>query len=196
MSHPKPTTIDGKLYKSRADAAKQLGISQRRIRYAVFENNSSFPCLASIAKFKKICKICDHEKTMTSTQKYCTDCRNRWGYDLSNSVSVKQRKYLEGRGKQILSHAKTRYKAKRWELGLNLICENSDGCHGFICHHAHKKFKSKEQLDVNHKDGNKFNNDPANLELICKCCHALVTRNENHYGPNKYKKGKKHNGSE
>ena len=85
---------------------------------------------------------------------------------------------------------KARYRQKRWERGLDLVCENSDGHHGFFCHHADKKFKIKEQLDINHKDGNRYNNALANLESICKCCHAVVTKNENHSKPNKYKKYK------
>jgi hypothetical protein len=31
------------------------------------------------------------------------------------------------------------------------------------------------QLDVDHKDGNKANNDPSNLWTICACCHRLKT---------------------
>ena len=81
----------------------------------VFENNGLLPCLATTAKFKKICGICDHEKNMTFNQKYCGDCRNRWGVDMSGSESVRQRKYLEGKGKQIPQFKldKARYKQKR-----------------------------------------------------------------------------------
>jgi hypothetical protein len=33
------------------------------------------------------------------------------------------------------------------------------------------------QLDVDHKDGNKLNNDPANLQTLCANCHRLKTYN-------------------
>ena len=192
MSHPKPTIIEGKLYKSRCHAARELGISDRKVRYAIFKNNGRLPCIASTAKFKKICVCCDNEKYMTNVQLTCADCKKRWGHDLSRSTSVRQKKYLDGRGHHLPASNldKARYKQKRWEQGLDLICENSDGHHGFDCYHAGKKFKMKEQLDINHKDGNRYNNDPANLESICKCCHAVVTKNENHSKPNKYKKYK------
>ena len=68
MSHPKPTIIEGKLYKSRCHAARELGISDRKVRYAIFKNNGSLPCMASTAKFKKICVCCDNEKYMTNYQ--------------------------------------------------------------------------------------------------------------------------------
>lgn len=32
------------------------------------------------------------------------------------------------------------------------------------------------QLDVDHKDGNKLNNDPNNLETLCANCHRLKTK--------------------
>lgn len=31
------------------------------------------------------------------------------------------------------------------------------------------------QLDVHHRDGDPFNNDPANLETLCANCHRLDT---------------------
>lgn len=31
------------------------------------------------------------------------------------------------------------------------------------------------QLDVDHIDGDRFNNDPANLQTLCANCHRLKT---------------------
>lgn len=32
------------------------------------------------------------------------------------------------------------------------------------------------QMDVDHIDGNRENDDPSNLRLICACCHRLKTK--------------------
>ena len=61
-------------------------------------------------------------------------------------------------------------------------CENTDGHYGFICTST---IIAPEQIDVHHKDGNKNNNDPSNLELLCRNCHGHVTilngHNKNRY---------------
>jgi len=31
------------------------------------------------------------------------------------------------------------------------------------------------QLDIDHMDGNKLNNDPSNLQVLCANCHRLKT---------------------
>ncbi|QHZ60024.1 hypothetical protein PJKIFABJ_00088 [Pseudomonas phage PE09] len=41
-------------------------------------------------------------------------------------------------------------------------------CCGFVAIH-------KVQLDVDHIDGNHFNNDPSNLQTLCANCHRLKT---------------------
>lgn len=35
--------------------------------------------------------------------------------------------------------------------------------------------KNPVQLDVDHKDGNRFNSDPSNLRTLCANCHRLKT---------------------
>lgn len=35
------------------------------------------------------------------------------------------------------------------------------------------------QLDVDHIDGNKYNNDPSNLQTLCANCHRLKTKLNN-----------------
>ena len=39
------------------------------------------------------------------------------------------------------------------------------------------------QLDVDHIDGNKANNDPTNLMTLCANCHRLKTHKSRDYDP-------------
>ena len=48
-------------------------------------------------------------------------------------------------------------------------CENIDGRLGFECTST---IFWPGMLDVDHKDGNHDNNNPDNLQTLCKCCHA------------------------
>ncbi len=36
-------------------------------------------------------------------------------------------------------------------------------------------------LEVNHKDGDRNNNEKGNLETLCSTCHAIITQGEGHY---------------
>lgn len=54
---------------------------------------------------------------------------------------------------------------------------------GFIAIH-------KCQLDVDHIDGNHYNNDPDNLQTLCANCHRLKTRINNDYKKIKYDNNK------
>ena len=48
-------------------------------------------------------------------------------------------------------------------------CENIDGRLGYTCTTT---IVHDVQLDTDHKDGNHLNNDPENLQTLCKCCHS------------------------
>jgi hypothetical protein len=50
----------------------------------------------------------------------------------------------------------------------NLSALKSDTCDrcGFVPEHP-------QQLDMHHADGNRLNNDPANLQTLCANCHRL-----------------------
>jgi len=50
------------------------------------------------------------------------------------------------------------------------FCENTDGRLGFTCTTT---IIWSGQLDVDHKDEDPRNNDPQNLQTLCKCCHAV-----------------------
>jgi len=63
-----------------------------------------------------------------------------------------------------------------WKLKQG--CSNVDAHHGFKCTAT---IMYPEQLDINHIDGNRHNNDPANKEILCKNCHAHVTIQSKHH---------------
>jgi len=48
-------------------------------------------------------------------------------------------------------------------------CENVDGRLGFPCT---TNIVWDGMLDVDHKDEDPSNNDPANFQTLCKCCHS------------------------
>lgn len=48
-------------------------------------------------------------------------------------------------------------------------CENIDGRLGFVCT---TNIVWDGMLDVDHKDEDPSNNDPANFQTLCKCCHS------------------------
>ena len=49
-------------------------------------------------------------------------------------------------------------------------CENVTGFLGWVCTST---IVHLVQLDVDHIDGNPENNDPANLQTLCKNCHSV-----------------------
>ena len=50
------------------------------------------------------------------------------------------------------------------------FCENVDGRLGFICT---TKIHNRTQLDIDHIDRDRDNNDPENLQTLCACCHRM-----------------------
>lgn len=70
-------------------------------------------------------------------------------------------------------------------------CENIDERLGFKCTTT---IFWQGMLDVDHIDGNSDNNDPKNLQTLCKCCHAYKTNKYGDYktpGRKKLKEAKK-----
>ena len=51
-------------------------------------------------------------------------------------------------------------------------CENIDGRLGFQCTST---INSSSQLDLDHIDGDRYNNSHNNLQTLCKNCHASKT---------------------
>ena len=58
-------------------------------------------------------------------------------------------------------------------------CENVDGRLGFRC--TTTIVDPEWQLDADHIDGNPSNNTAENIQTLCKCCHAIKTRDEKDY---------------
>ncbi len=69
-----------------------------------------------------------------------------------------------------------KHEVDTWKLGQG--CANIDMHHGFPCT---SHISSASQLDVNHIDGDRNNQDPSNLEILCKVCHQQVTMNSGHH---------------
>lgn len=54
-------------------------------------------------------------------------------------------------------------------------CENIDGRLGFKCTTT---ILGPYQLQLDHIDGDRYNNDPNNHQTLCACCHAYKTHIE------------------
>ena len=74
-----------------------------------------------------------------------------------------------------------------------VYCENAvgklAGWLGFTC--TTNIVAPHLQLDIDHLDGNPFNNDPDNLHTLCKTCHAIKTNMFLDYATKGRKRGKK-----
>jgi len=58
-------------------------------------------------------------------------------------------------------------------------CENVDGRLGFTC--TSTIVDAEWQLDGDHRNGDPSDNRPENIQTLCKCCHAIKTRDEKDY---------------
>ena len=53
------------------------------------------------------------------------------------------------------------------------FCENNDGRLGFKCDAT---IINECQLEMDHIDGDRFNNVPENVQTLCRNCHAIKTK--------------------
>lgn len=83
--------------------------------------------------------------------------------------------------KTCTKHHNINYGMKGWDYKINRkeYCENVDGRLGFVC--TTTIIDPFWQLDVDHIDGDPSNNDANNHQTLCKCCHAIKTRDERDY---------------
>lgn len=79
-----------------------------------------------------------------------------------------------------LKYKNTCSKHNQMELNLSKksYCENVDGRLGYKCTTT---ILGPYQLQIDHIDGNRYNNDERNKQTLCACCHAYKTHiNQNH----------------
>lgn len=93
-------------------------------------------------------------------------CETPWCHNLAKRQGTK------GYKKLCSSCHRKKYgmvsKDKRYKLFKKDYCENIDGRLGFECTTT---IEHPCMLTVDHKDGNRKNNDPDNLMTLCACCH-------------------------
>lgn len=96
----------------------------------------------------------------------------------SNKVSYHKKNGLFKNWKTFCSEHRNskKYQVDAWKLSKG--CCNVDSRYGFKCT---SHITSPTQLDVHHKDGDKFNSNPDNHEIICKICHTRVGYESNHH---------------
>lgn len=117
----------------------------------------------------RICKRCGKEyKATGSRQLVCTDCCIP--YNREESL----RRYYEAKAKG--------KKQKQWDgdyKGYNQKGKNNNNyTYGLGMYRQYKKSKceicgSTENLLVHHRDHNRKNNEPENLQTVCKRCHQI-----------------------
>ena len=75
------------------------------------------------------------------------------------------------------AHRESRkFEIDQWKMSQG--CANIDAHYGFVCTAS---ILYSEQLDINHIDSDRHNNNPENLECLCRNCHAVVTTQNQHY---------------
>lgn len=99
-----------------------------------------------------------------------TGCERRVGY---------HKKYLKQDGiygykwKSCCEEHRTTMKSAVDAYKLSQGCANRDGRLGYVCTST---IQSPEQLTIDHIDGNRYNDDPSNQQVLCSNCHNYKTR--------------------
>jgi 5-methylcytosine-specific restriction endonuclease McrA len=104
------------------------------------------------------------------------DCINRVSYHDKYNRSGQQAPGYKW--KMFCTHHRGKGKTVVEDWKIKQGCSNTDAHHGFKCT---SHITKPGQLDVNHIDGDRHNNDPTNLELLCRVCHQRVTTDNGHH---------------
>ena len=101
----------------------------------------------------------------------------KWKFRKSSWVAEK----YDCEGYVCQKHHSIHYGMGGWDYKIHrkTYCENIDGRLGFKC--TTTIVDSEWQLDCDHKDGDPSNNSEDNLQTLCKCCHAIKTRDSKDY---------------
>ena len=101
----------------------------------------------------------------------------KWKFRKSSWVAEK----YDCEGHVCQKHHSIFYGIQGWDYKIHRkdYCENIDGRLGFKC--TATIIDPEWQLDGDHIDGNPSNNSEKNIQTLCKCCHAIKTRNEKDY---------------
>lgn len=81
------------------------------------------------------------------------------------------------RPKDARSTGRRRGRAALEKSGRPYECECTEDSHGWHegqCKKTPDKQSRSDTLDVNHKNKNVLDNDPANLEWLCRRCHKAI----------------------
>jgi hypothetical protein len=106
-----------------------------------------------------------------------TDCTNRVRYHtrwsrLDGTPAAKWKVFCE--------HHRNAGKPEADNWKLQQGCANKKFNHyNFECYTS--KIVIPDQLDVNHISGDRRNNDSSNIEVLCKNCHVIVTKQQSHH---------------
>lgn len=114
---------------------------------------------ATYARTPKPCANCLATYMPTGNcAKYCKACQPKM--KKLKSSAYHQKTYVR-RG-----YNQARSNNNAWKGGIGIYRElcTKDAC---------ERCGSKKNLLVHHKDGNRYNNNPLNLERLCKRCHQI-----------------------
>ena len=109
--------------------------------------------LTGWASYRKVCSSCHNKKTAA-----------KHGLNSIVEITAARAGFLSPTD---FLNSKHEYRKFRGDK-----CDNTDGRLGFVCT---TNVVWSGMLDVDHIDGNPKHNRKANLQTLCKCCHAYKT---------------------
>ena len=105
-----------------------------------------------------------------------------------NEVAVREWKYLSFKSEcsRCMNARKRGIKIEGVIIHKKDYCENVDGHLGFECPVSKEEWVNYPMaLDLDHIDGDHYNNSPANVKTYCKLCHMRKGHNDGDYNSKK-----------